>query len=302
MEKLRFFTPLKDRNIMKRLASWKVSAEFWERVEPLIPKRLRNAGKAYQRKAGGGRKPQAPRKVFEGIIYVLRTGCQWKALPKSEFGSSSSVHQYFLDWEAAGLFKKLWKSGLMEYDDMEGIAWEWQSLDGAMVKAPLALEAVGRNPTDRGKNGCKRSILTDKKGVPLSIIISGANTHDVKLLAATLDGIVIERPDVKDEKEQNLCLDAGYVGSKAEQEVLDRAYIPHIRPRGEEIEEKAKNPDFKPKRWVVEVCHSWFNRFRKILVRYEKMARSYMGLLMLAAAVIVFRKIKRQNQPNIIYG
>ena len=83
---------------------------------------------------------------------------------------------------------------------------------------------------------------------------------------------------------------------------LRSLYIPHIRPRGEEIEEKAKNPDFKPKRWIVEVCHSWFNRFRKILVRYEKMARSYMGLLMLAAAVIVFRKIKRQNHPNIIYG
>ncbi len=61
---------------MKRLASWKVSAEFWERVEPLIPKRLQYAGKAYQRKAGGGKKPQAPRKVFEGIIYVLRIGCQ----------------------------------------------------------------------------------------------------------------------------------------------------------------------------------------------------------------------------------
>ena len=171
-----------------------------------------------------------------------------------------------------------------------------------MVKAPLALEAVGKNPTDRGKNGCKRSILTDKKGVPLSIVIGGANTHDVKLLAATLDGVVMERPNDEGDKEQNLCLDAGYVGAQAKQEVLDRAYVPHIRPRSEEIEEKAKNPDFKPKRWIVEVCHSWFNRFRKILVRYEKKARSYMGLLMLAVTVIVFRKIKRQDQPNIIYG
>jgi transposase len=84
-------------------------------------------------------------------MYVLRTGYQWKALPKNEFGSSSSVHQYFLDWEAAGLFEQLWQSSLREYDEMEGIAWEWQSLDGAMVKAPLALESVGRNPTDRGK-------------------------------------------------------------------------------------------------------------------------------------------------------
>jgi putative transposase len=136
---------------LKRLASWKVSNDFWARVEPLIPQPQRDPGKTYQRKTGGGRKPLAPRQVFEGIMYVLRTGCQWKALPKSEFGSSSSVYQYFLDWEAAGLFEQLWQSSLREYDEMEGIAWEWQSLDGAMVKAPLALESVGRNPTDRGK-------------------------------------------------------------------------------------------------------------------------------------------------------
>jgi transposase len=92
-----------------------------------------------------------PRKVFEGIVFVLRTGCQWKALPKSEFGSASSIHKYFLEWKRQGVFKKLWRKGLAEYDEMEGIAWSWQSIDGAMVKAPLAQEAVGPNPTDRGK-------------------------------------------------------------------------------------------------------------------------------------------------------
>lgn len=92
-----------------------------------------------------------PRKVFEGIVYVLRTGVQWKALPKSVFGSASSIHKYFLKWKKAGVFVKLWRKGLAEYDEMEGIAWAWQSIDGSMVKAPLAREAVGPNPTDRGK-------------------------------------------------------------------------------------------------------------------------------------------------------
>jgi len=91
-----------------------------------------------------------PRKTFEAIIYVLRTGCQWKALPK-EFGSASSVHKYFLAWKRQGVFLAMWRSGLAEYDELEGIAWSWQSIDGAMVKAPLAVEAVGPNPTDRGK-------------------------------------------------------------------------------------------------------------------------------------------------------
>jgi transposase len=92
-----------------------------------------------------------PRKVLEAIVYVLRTGCKWEALPRSEFGSASSVHKHFLEWKKKGVFVKLWAKGLAEYDEMEGIARSWQSIDGAMVKAPMALEAVGPNPTDRGE-------------------------------------------------------------------------------------------------------------------------------------------------------
>jgi transposase len=135
----------------KRLASWEVSDSFWERVLPLIPQQERDKERTYKRKVGGGRRPILPRRVFEGIIYVLRTGCQWKALSKERFGSPSSIHGYFMRWMNAGFFLALWRAGLAEYDDMEGIAWQWQSIDGAMVKAPMALETTGRNPTDRGK-------------------------------------------------------------------------------------------------------------------------------------------------------
>jgi len=133
------------------LQSWEVSDEFWKRVEPLIPMVERDPAKEYKRAPGGGRRRKSPRLVFEAIVYVLRTGCQWKALPEERFGSSSAVHQYFLNWEKAGFFEKLWRCGLAEYDEMEGIAWRWQSIDGAMMKAPLAQEEVGPNPTDRGK-------------------------------------------------------------------------------------------------------------------------------------------------------
>ena len=90
------------------------------------------------------------RQVFSAIVYVLRTGCLWKALPK-ELGSASAIHLHFQQWHRAGFFVMLWRSGLAEYDEMEGIAWDWQSVDGAMAKAPLAVECVGANPTDRGK-------------------------------------------------------------------------------------------------------------------------------------------------------
>ncbi len=137
---------------MARVLSWEVSEEFWKRVEPLVPPRpVRTKNKKYSRKPGGGRKPMDARRVFEGIVYILRTGCQWKALSKERFGSASSIHKYFQIWQRKGFFKKLWRAGLVEYDEMEGIAWRWQSVDGSTVKAPLAIDAVGPNPTDRGK-------------------------------------------------------------------------------------------------------------------------------------------------------
>ena len=134
----------------KRLQSWEVSDDLWEVVAPLIPERRRRPRRKYHRKPGGGRKPLDARRVFEGIVFVLRTGIQWKALPK-DYGASSSVHKYFQDWERAGVFKALWERGVEIYDRQNNVKWRWQAVDGAKIKAPLGHEAVGRNPTDRGK-------------------------------------------------------------------------------------------------------------------------------------------------------
>lgn len=138
------------------------------------------------------------------------------------------------------------------------------------------------------KMGTKRSILTDQNGIPLSVILDGANRHDIKLLEATLDAIIILRPERNEDYPQNLCLDAGYTGSN---EIVEKhEYIAHIRPRGEEKKEKERNPDFKTRRWVVEVTHSFFNRFRKLLVRFEKKSVNYLALVQFACAIIVWRK------------
>ena len=144
---------------MRKTYSWEVSDELWARVESLIPaSAARVKGRKYRRRPGGGRKPLKPRAVFAAIVYVLRTGCQWKALPKS-FGSATAVHRRFQQWRAAGFFRRLWRAGLAEYDDLEGIAWEWQSIDGSQGKAPLAQEAVGNNPTDRGKKRHQKQLV-----------------------------------------------------------------------------------------------------------------------------------------------
>jgi putative transposase len=120
-------------------------------------------------------------------------------------------------------------------------------------------------------------------------VITGANRHDVSQLEAVLNGIIIERPDIF-EHPQHLCLDRGYAGEPALEIVVLRGFIPHIKSRGQERREKEMVPGCKARRWVVEVTHSWMNRFRKLLVRYEKLTVSYEGLLMLACAFIAFRK------------
>ena len=151
---------------------------------------------------------------------------------------------------------------------------------------------VETRPTGE-KKGTKRHLLVDGRGVPLSLVVTGANRHDVTQLELVLEEIIIERPQ---DIEQHLCADKAYEGQDALKIIVSKGYTPHVRRRGEEIQEKKTNPPWKARRWVVEVSHSWFNRFRKILVRYEKLTDTYMALLHMAAAIIAYRKV------GIIYG
>ena len=102
--------------------------EFWAKVEPLLPR--------LKRRRNRGRPPVDRRKVFNGIVYVLRTGCQWKMMPR-EYGSGSTCHRYFQKWRGRGVFLKLWGNCLREYDDRKGIAWEWQAVDSVTSQAPV---------------------------------------------------------------------------------------------------------------------------------------------------------------------
>ncbi len=114
----------------------------------------------------------------------------------------------------------------------------------------------------------------------------------MKLLASTLNAKVIESPEPTEENPHNLCLDKGYDYEDCRQEAIKHGYTPHIRSRGEEKQNKLNIPGYKPRRWVVEVCHSWLNRFRKILVRFEKNTNTHLGLLQLACTYIVFKRAK----------
>ena len=140
-------------------------------------------------------------------------------------------------------------------------------------------------------------LLVDGRGIPLSIIVTAANRHDVTQLEPVLDALVLRRPRLGARAKQHLCADAAFRGAPADAAIRRRHYIPHVRSRLEEHRSKKRHP---ARRWVVEVAHSWFNRFRKLLVRYEKTHRSYLALNMLAAAIISFRRVPARK--NIIYG
>ena len=172
---------------------------------------------------------------------------------------------------------------------------------------------TGNNPTDRSKLGTKRHILTDKKGIPLSAVISSASTHDIKLVTNVVDSIIIKRPSSSSKPKterrkrgrlQHLCLDRACNSEPEEQELLKLGYVLHIpqkRRKGEKEEESVEvkvtiqhilNRKKHPaKRWVVERTNSWHNRFRKLFTRYEKKVENYLGLVQFSCCMIIYRKI-----------
>lgn len=235
---------------MARTRPWEVSNELWKRVRPLIPPR--------PPKPKGGRPPKDDRQMFEALLFVLRTGMQWNALPRA-IAASTTVYDRFRLWMADGFFHALWKAGLTEFDEVMGIDWQWQSLDAVMTKAPFGGSATGANPTDRGKRGTKRSQLSEGQGLPIALSIDGANVHDTNLMAVTLDAIILKRPPPTEQPPQHLCLDAGYVGERTEKAVRARGYTPHVRPRGEERGRSgSRDAKKRPRRWVVEKTQSQY--------------------------------------------
>ena len=125
--------------------------------------------------------------------------------------------------------------------------------------------------------------------MPIGLAIDGANRHDVKLFEATIESIPIQRPKVREYWRQNLCLDRAYSTHAVRDMAVAESYTLHVRARNQEAAEIRRNTRFKARRWVVERTHSWLNRFRRILIRWEKLPRNYLALLHLASAIIAFR-------------
>ena len=132
-------------------------------------------------------------------------------------------------------------------------------------------------------------MLTEGHGVPIGLAVAGANRHDMKLVRATIDSLVVERPAPTDEQPQGLCLDKGYDYDEVRDLLAEFGFTAHIRSRGEEAQAIKREAGFRARRWVVERAHSWMNRFRRVLIRWEKKPENYIAFLHFACALIAFR-------------
>lgn len=165
-----------------------------------------------------------------------------------------------------------------------------QAADATLGKARCGGDAVGPNPTDRAKNGTKKSLLVDGQGGPLAIVVAAANVNDHLLLEETFAACVVERPASESGQAEQLCLDAGYDNAPSREVVAASGYQGHIRS-GSEVPPTPGAKRYPARRWVVERTIAWLSRCRGLLIRYEKKAANYLGLLRLACALLWYRRL-----------
>lgn len=262
---------------------WELPDELWERIEPILAR--------HYPPAATGRPRADLRLMLDGIVFRLRTGCQWNQLPE-RFGPDSTLHDWFQRFVRDGVLEEIWAELVRECDQLGAVDWEWQAADGVMGKSRFEGGARGPNPTDRAKPGTKKSVLVEQQGGPLGVAIDGANVHDTKLLERTIEAIVVERPD-PEEVPQNLCLDKAYDNPTGEGACEAGGYIPHIRRIGEEKLDDAGERSHPARRWVVERTIAWLQKCRALLIRYDKKAQNYLGLIQLACALLWWRRLDR---------
>jgi transposase len=184
--------------------------------------------------------------------------------------------------------------GLIVYCDMIerlGLTGNGRLWTVLLQKHLLGEKCTGANPTDRAKSGTKRSVLVDGKGVPISVSVDGANRHDMKMSKATLQSIVIYRPKPTMRSKQHMCLDKGYDFPEVYELLEEFGYTIHIPLRGEKTSNKRNTvPGYRSRHWIVERTHSWMNRFRRLLIRWDKKVENHIAMLHFACAWITYRR------------
>jgi hypothetical protein len=251
---------------------------LWVQFSALLPERPRVS----PTHPLGCHRPRIPdRVVFEHVIAALVHGSGYERIATPGC-SDGTIRRRLKEWAAAGLSERVHALALAAYDRMLGLELDDLAVDGCVTKAPGGGEVAGRSPVDRGKQGLKRSLVTDGTGIPLHVVAAGANRHDAPLLGPTLAGL--EKLDGLPD-DVTVHLDRGYDGGPT------RALLDALGLDGAIARKGVPAPVQAGARWVVERTHQWMNGYGKLRRCTEKRRPVVDFYLFLAAALVVLRQL-----------
>ncbi|MFF4354091.1 IS5 family transposase [Streptomyces sp. NPDC001530] len=266
---------------MPALPSW-LTEPLWDQFAVLFPERPEYHP---DHPLGCHRRRISDRIIFDKMLQLLRFGCSYEAIADTTC-SATTIRNRRDEWIRLGAFARLKQIALGSYDRIVGLVLDQIAVDGSITKAPGGGEVAGRSPVDRGKQGLKRSGMTDGYGIPLGRVLAGANRHDSPLLAPTLDRLDDLGPLPDD---VTVHLDAGYDSDKTRALLNERGLHGRIAHKGE------KAPIQASQRWHVERTHAWQNAFYRLARCYERRATVVDAFFDLADTIITVRSLIRRT-------
>ena len=259
-----------------------VPDSLWEIVESVLPPE--------PPEPKGGRPRIPDRQVLAGILFVLKTGIPWEYLPQElGYGSGMTCWRRLRDWQEAGVWERLHHELLNRLHDAGRIDWSRASLDSASIRARGGGDHTGPNPTDRGRPGTKRHLIVDRNGIPLGVLLSGANIHDSRVFERLLEAIPAVRRSRAGRPRQRpgkLHADKAYDIHRCRAYLRRRGIKSRIARKGVESSERLGRY-----RWVAERTLAWISQFRRLIVRHERRADIHLALLRVACALICHRSL-----------
>jgi transposase len=262
----------------------RVVEAVWSAVAPLIPPRPLD-----RHPLGCHRRRIPDRDCFYGLLVRLVTGCSWDVAGRLGVPGETTLRNRRDEWLAAGVFETLAEEAIGAYDRIVGLDLAEVAVDASQHKAPVGGEGTGPNPTDRSKSGWKWSIATDATGIPIGWATDGANRHDFKLLAPTLEAVTTR--GLVGEIE-TLHLDRGYDNGALARTCADFGLIDLMftkrRPHGTAT---TKSPAPLGMRWPVERTNSWLSNFGQLRRNTDRFITHRLAALALAIALILTIKL-----------
>jgi transposase len=255
-----------------------VSDALWQRVEPLLPPAKP------RRTYYPGRKPLDRRRVFTGIIFVLKTGIPWESLPQEMgCGCGMTCLNYLKECQKAGVWERLHKILLDELQEADKIDWSRAALDSSHARALGGGEESGKNPTDRGKLGTKHHILTDAQGIPLAVTITGSNEADVSEAPNVINAVppVAGKVGHPRQRPDEMYADRAYDSDRLRRYLGKLGIDPWIAERNTE-----HGSGLGVYRWVVERTASWLHSFRRLRLRTDRNGDVQKAFVALASAIV----------------